>query len=318
MSNALFLGRFQPPTLGHMDAVAKIISDGYQLIIGVGSVNRVQSRKNPFTKQERTDMLELSLTDIGVNKEDYQIVYIRDVGDNKKWLDTILPEIPKFDVAYSGSGITRKLFRDKGLNVTELELNRNVSATNVREIMYEGKPWEHLVTESVADYIKDIKGVERLCYLIDCKERMHPVLTVDIITNCKGKFPLIRRKYAPDKGKLALPGGGVDPFETPKQAANRESKEEINMEFEPLGEVGYYSDDGRDPRGPYLTKAMWGIGKGEIKAGDDAASYELKTLDEIRELIKNKELAFDHGQILQDFLDNPEALKKLFGSDDND
>jgi len=43
---------------------------------------------------------------------------------------------------------------------------------------------------------------------------------------------LIKRKYNPGKGKIALPGGFVDEGETPEEAAVREAKEEVGLDIQ--------------------------------------------------------------------------------------
>jgi 8-oxo-dGTP pyrophosphatase MutT (NUDIX family) len=50
-----------------------------------------------------------------------------------------------------------------------------------------------------------------------------------IIENCRGEILLTRRKFAPAKGMLDLPGGFVSPGETAENAARREIMEELNL-----------------------------------------------------------------------------------------
>ena len=53
-----------------------------------------------------------------------------------------------------------------------------------------------------------------------------------IVINERDEVLLIRRGHAPSKGKWSLPGGSVQPAETPDQAALREVREESGLEVE--------------------------------------------------------------------------------------
>ena len=107
---------------------------------------------------------------------------------------------------------------------------------------------------------------------------------------------LIQRKYPPLG--LALPGGFVEVGETVENACIREMKEEISLDVEIKELLGVYSDPKRDERFHtvsvvYVCKA-YGIPKG----ADDAKKAYLILFNEINLDM----LAFDHGKILQDYL----------------
>nr|WP_314290348.1 NUDIX domain-containing protein [uncultured Capnocytophaga sp.] len=56
---------------------------------------------------------------------------------------------------------------------------------------------------------------------------------VAVVFRCKDKILFTVRNMDPDKGKLDLSGGFVDPNETAQEAACREVKEEMGMEIRP-------------------------------------------------------------------------------------
>lgn len=135
-----------------------------------------------------------------------------------------------------------------------------------------------------------------------------PYLTTDgIIELYEGEafkgIVLIERSNEP-KG-LALPGGFVDVGERVEDALVREMKEETNLDVEISRLLGVYSDPSRDPR--FHTASVVFIAKshGEPKGGDDAKTAKLYALEEI----PMDQLVFDHGTILQAYLQQRSAEK---------
>jgi len=59
--------------------------------------------------------------------------------------------------------------------------------------------------------------------------RIKPMHGVLLALRQRGHLVLIRRAKAPYAGYLALPGGKIDPGETPDQAARREMREETGL-----------------------------------------------------------------------------------------
>lgn len=129
----------------------------------------------------------------------------------------------------------------------------------------------------------------------------NPTPTVDIIITLEtGEIVLIERKNHP-RG-LAIPGGFIDYGESAEWAAIREAKEETGLDIELRILLGVYSVPDRDPRQHNLSivyVARPSNPDQKPSAGDDAGRIEL-----IRpELVTHYEMAFDHFDIIQDFLD---------------
>ena len=59
--DGLLIGRFQPFHLGHLDAVLFGLSRTENLFVGIGSSNKSNERKNPFSAEERTEMIISSI-----------------------------------------------------------------------------------------------------------------------------------------------------------------------------------------------------------------------------------------------------------------
>jgi 8-oxo-dGTP diphosphatase len=99
---------------------------------------------------------------------------------------------------------------------------------------------------------------------------------------------------------LAIPGGFVNEGEKVEDTAVREMTEETNLTIEPTDILGVYSDAKRDPRGHVISIVFIGkIIAGEVRAGDDADSFEWVSYKEL----KNKQIVrtFDHLKIMEDY-----------------
>jgi len=118
---------------------------------------------------------------------------------------------------------------------------------------------------------------------------------------------LIERKNPPYG--WAIPGGFVDVGETIEQAAVREAKEEVCLDVKLCCLLGLYSDPSRDDRGHTATAIYIATANGLPQAADDAKNVAVFPLDQFP-----AKLAFDHTQVLQDYLNykNTGKVKALY------
>lgn len=124
-----------------------------------------------------------------------------------------------------------------------------------------------------------------------------PILAADGIIIEDNSIVLIKRGKDPHKGKYALPGGIVEYGEKIENCVIREVKEETGLETKILDLVGIYSDPSRDPRGHVISAVfhLLPVG-GTLRGGDDATDACLFPLSKI------PDLAFDHREIVRDFM----------------
>ncbi|MBZ0265926.1 NUDIX hydrolase [bacterium] len=122
----------------------------------------------------------------------------------------------------------------------------------------------------------------------------NPLPTTDVIIEYDGKVVLINRENYPLG--WAIPGGFIDYGESAEDAAHREMMEETGLQLENLQLFTVRSKLGRDPRHHTLTVIYSAIGKGVLKAGDDAADAKLFDWDALPD-----EMAFDHRDILEEY-----------------
>lgn len=124
----------------------------------------------------------------------------------------------------------------------------------------------------------------------------NPIPTVDCIVELpRDRIVLIKRKNEP-KG-WALPGGFVDEGEPLHVACVREVKEETGLDVDLSEQFFTYSDPSRDPRKHTLSTVYIGWADGEPSGSDDAEDAKAFTLDQLP-----RELCFDHGMILSDYV----------------
>lgn len=127
-----------------------------------------------------------------------------------------------------------------------------------------------------------------------------PALAADVVAlrgADRREVLLIRRRSEPFAGQWALPGGFVDEWELPVDAARRELSEETGIVWDgPLTLLGVYGKKGRDPRG-WTVACAYVVLLGEeapapIAADDavDAAWHPVTGLPA---------MAFDHLEIVQ-------------------
>ena len=164
--NGLFIGRFQPFHLGHLDAIRFGLSKVENLWIGIGSSNKSNEKRNPFTADERKDMI-LSSLESSILKR-IQVYYIPDIYDHEKWTQHVDSIVPKYDVVFSNDDFTTSLYQKRGVKVITVPLKdrEKFSATNIRKKIAKGQSWTEFVPE----------GTNKVLLKIDAKERLSKIL----------------------------------------------------------------------------------------------------------------------------------------------
>jgi len=160
--NGLLIGRFQPFHLGHLDAVLFGLSRIENLFICIGSSNKSNERKNPFSAEERREMITLSIEPSITNR--IKIFDIPDVGDHEKWTFEIDKIAPKYDVVFTNDEFTKTLFEKREMNVVPVVLKDRgkFSGTNIRELIADDKRWQDLVPQGTRKVLDNLNAKERL------------------------------------------------------------------------------------------------------------------------------------------------------------
>jgi len=164
--NGLFIGRFQPFHLGHLDAIRFGLSKVENLWIGIGSSNKSNEKRNPFTADERKDMI-LSSLESSILKR-VQVYYIPDIGDHEKWTHHVDSIVPKYDIVFSNDDFTTSLYQKRGVEVIAVPLKdrEKFSGTNIREQIVKGEGWAEFVP----------RGANKVLLKINAKKRLSKIL----------------------------------------------------------------------------------------------------------------------------------------------
>ena len=160
--NGLLIGRFQPFHLGHLTALKFALSKVDKLWVGLGSSNKPAQKDNPFSAQERKEMI-LSSIDNSM-KEKISIYFIPDLDNHIKWIEKIDTIVPEFDIVFTNDELTKHLYSKRDLEVMSIPfLNRDkLSGTNIRNLIISDQKWEHLVPEGTKKFLEKINAKERL------------------------------------------------------------------------------------------------------------------------------------------------------------
>ena len=282
----LFITRAQPGLhAGQVDGMYQAIDQWItKIIIWVWSANKEFTSENPFTYNERKNMIELSAKAIFPNIE-IEIFPVPDIGDNEKWKNYIFNNLPNFQYVITGNTWLQEVFKDTDNIIIPLEIRKFVKWSTIRWQLATSniQELEKVLPHAVVEYLQKINAPQRLREIFNA-ERKTPSMVVDVVlTDTEGKLILIQRKNFPEG--IALPGWFNDYGETWREAAIREVKEETWLDIEIEKELWIRDKPNRDPRSHNVSRAF----KGKIiwwvlKAWDDAKDIikvDFKDLDTI-------------------------------------
>jgi len=160
--NGLLIGRFQPFHLGHLEALRFALSKVDKLWVGLGSSNKPVEKNNPFTAEERKEMILSSIDDS--MKKNISIYFIPDVDNHVKWIEKIDTIVPKFDIIFSNDDLTKHLYSKRATQVVSIPFfNRDkLSGTNIRDLIISDQKWDDLVPEGTKNFLINSNAKEHL------------------------------------------------------------------------------------------------------------------------------------------------------------
>ena len=230
MKTGIFIGRFQPVHEGHIHALGVAASQVQKLYILVGSANTCRSIKNPWTFEERKQMLSLKLHAQRITN--YEIIPLNDYRySDTQWMSDVRATIEHYDM---GSPVLFGHMKEGNdylkwfpeLKFKSIEAQYTINATQVRTRMFEEN--DPFMPETVRGDYQFYEKEKQLFAGYPFPETLNFNCS-DAILECQGHILLIQRKFSPGKGAWALPGGFRNQRETFLDCAIRELQEETNV-----------------------------------------------------------------------------------------
>jgi len=160
--NGLLIGRFQPFHLGHLDALQFALSKVDKLWVGLGSSNLPPQKDNPFSAEQRQEMILSSIDE--TMKEKISIYFIPDLDNHIKWIEKIDTIVPKFDIIFSNDDLTKHLYSKRSIQVMTIPfLKRDkLSGTHIRDLIISDQKWNDLVPEGSKKFLEKINAKNHL------------------------------------------------------------------------------------------------------------------------------------------------------------
>lgn len=232
MKAGIYIGRFQPIHIGHVQAILSAKTSVDHLYILIGSANQCRSIKNPWPFQERFTTVHDALLKAGMHKEWFTIVPLNDYQySDSQWITEVRTIADQYQLGKPVlMGHTKegndylKWFPDWGYR--EIPAVHNISATQVREEMFRNK--DPRISAAVHDDWEYFQAEKEKFANYPYPETLN-FNCADAVLECQGHVLLIQRKFAPGAGTWALPGGFKNRAETFLDCAVRELIEETNV-----------------------------------------------------------------------------------------
>lgn len=268
---AVFIGRFQPFHIGHMDVVKSALAQADSLLVLVGSSYRPRSWKNPFTYNERVTFIRdatqscskpiatLPLVDtlyndrawttnvrtavtshmrkVGLNPDDTEILLVGLEKDKSSQYLNWFPSwsLKSLPATTHGADVISATDLREELFFGEGGVTRGLGAKFGAAQVATVQNWMAEMPAAVNTIRKEGAFVRSYKDRIDAAEEVYgypiPINTADAVVVQSGHILMVERKMEPGKGLWALPGGHIDPNETAEEACVRELYEEAGLDM---------------------------------------------------------------------------------------
>jgi len=263
----VFIGRFQPFHVGHLCVVDEALMKAEKVIILIGSANQPACSRNPFTYQERVEMI---LSNFEGSRDRIICSPLIDVAYNDDlWVQNVQstvngiiasqeyrsnPSVALIGHAKDNSSYYLNLFPQ--WQSVDVENYQGLDATKIRHVFFNDYSHEvihdtingliknEMITKAVGNFLKEYGRTnstyrrisKEIQFIKDYKKSWEaapypPIfVTTDAIVIQSGHVLMIKRGAEPGKGLWALPGGFLNQNEKLIDGCIRELEEETKID----------------------------------------------------------------------------------------
>jgi len=329
----VLIGRFQPFHNAHLEIVKRATALCNKLVIVVGSARQPRTYKNPFTFDERRNMIRAATA--GLSMQISIEPNIDTIYNDNAWAVRVQQIVAQHTIPGDRVGIIGHKKDDSSFYLDmfpqwgyeDVELVEFLSAVNIRDLYFkEDLNFNFLrsvVPDSTLDFLGNFSNSPEYAQIIRERKfiaehnkqyaglKYPPIFsTADAVVIQSGHILMIRRRAEPGKGLWALPGGYVNANtdKSVEDAAIRELREETMIKVPApvlrgnIVRSKVFDAIDRSPRGRIITHAFHiQLPDGElpkVKGSDDAEKARWVPIAEVR----SEECFEDHYEIIQHFL----------------
>lgn len=336
---AVLIGRFQPVHNGHLALLREALACARQVVVIVGSAFQARTPRNPFTWQERADLLQTSV--VPGDAARLTICPVRDYYDQPRWASAVRAIVARQAPAGSRIALVGH-FKDESSTylsdfpdwaLIRLPRYGAMDSTTLRNAWFGTEA--QAMAPTLARFTHDVPAATLDLLAHDANTPAYASLqaewqalrdyraawagapyppvfvTVDALVRCQGHVLLVQRGHAPGKGLWALPGGFLEPHDTLWQSCLRELAEETQWPLpEPAMRAAFqgaavFDHPGRSQRGRTITHVHdFDLGLAPllppVRGGDDAAQARWIAIDRLADM--EDQFFEDHFHVLDHFL----------------
>lgn len=331
----VYIGRFQPFHNAHLATIQHAATLARLVIVVVGSANQPRDGDNPFTQEERIQVIQQATNGLDAH---VKCVWVENtVYNNMAWAANVAKLVDETAVGKKvklightkdDSSFYLKMFPQWGEPI-EMPMVEILDATTIRNLYFNAKCnlnfFQNVVPKATMAFLEDFMKSEHytyLCFEVDYIENYkkpyaalpYPVSfnTGDAVVFKSGHVLLIRRRSQPGEGLWALPGGFLNAHKdsTLRDCAVRELYEETKIKVPEavirgnIREEKIFDHINRSRRGRVITTAQFivlpddNLGLPKVKGSDDALIAKWFPFHEVQRIMMFE----DHYDIFSWFM----------------